>query len=211
MDKICLLCGSREVVDYHQDRRREYFQCKVCALVFVPPQAHLSLADEKARYALHTNSPDDMGYRDFLGNLLHPMIERLAPGASGIDFGCGPGPTLSLMFEEAGFSCANYDPFFAPDSAVLDRAYDFLSCSEVIEHCGAPMKEFELFRTLVKPGGLIGVMTQLVRNREMFADWFYIDDPTHICFFSEATFFWLAEKLGMRVEFYKKSVTLFWV
>jgi hypothetical protein len=32
----------------------------------------------------------------------------------GLDYGCGPGPTLSSMFREKGFKMADYDLFFKP-------------------------------------------------------------------------------------------------
>lgn len=163
------------------------------------------------RYDLHQNDPTDTGYRRFLNNLMEPVAGSLSPGAEGLDYGCGPGPTLSLMFREAGFYCADYDPFYAPDPVVLERQYDFLTCSEVIEHCHYPMKEFDRFLRLVRPGGVIGVMTQLVRDQAAFAKWHYIDDETHVCFFSEETFQWLGNYLDIEVVSHKKSVTLFCV
>ena len=117
----CPLCHAQEPALYHQDRRREYYQCATCALVFVPSEQHLSAADEKAEYDQHQNSPQDTGYRRFLGRLFNPLATKLAPGARGLDFGCGPGPTLSVMFEEAGFDIDVYDIFYAPHDAHLNR------------------------------------------------------------------------------------------
>jgi len=48
------------------------------------------------------NSPDDPRYRAFLSRLFIPLNERIAPESCGLDFGSGPGPTLSVMFEEQG-------------------------------------------------------------------------------------------------------------
>ena len=44
------------------------------------------------------------------------------------------------------------------------------------------------------PGGWLGIMTKRVRDQEAFRSWHYIDDPTHIAYFSEATFRWLTER-----------------
>ena len=68
--------------------------------MFVPRSYHLSAADEKAQYDLHENDPNDPGYRAFLDRLAGPLDKRLAPHSHGLDFGCGPGPTLSVMLEE---------------------------------------------------------------------------------------------------------------
>lgn len=206
---ICPLCGGPNNELFHEDSRRPYFRCAECQLVFVSQTDRLPPDEEKMRYDLHENDPNDTGYRAFLNRLCTPMLKKMTPGMRGIDYGCGPGPTLSSMFEAAQFPCAIYDPFYAHDAAVLEKKYEFLSCSEAMEHFYNPLDEFERFLKLVKPGGLIGIMTQLVTEKESFAHWHYITDETHVCFFSEATFRWLAEKYQLKVEFPSKSVILF--
>ncbi len=131
------------------------------------------------------------------------------PGAHGLDFGCGQKPTLSVLFEEAGCACDNYDLHFANDPAVLEKQYDFLTCSETMEHFCRPRKEFERFLRLVKPGGWIGIMTQLRDEAPPFSTWFYKDDTTHVCFFSRQTFQWLEKQYGLHAEFHPNGVVLF--
>jgi SAM-dependent methyltransferase len=163
-----------------------------CSLVFVPPRYHLSAEKEKAEYDLHRNSPDDAGYRNFLKKLFTPMHERIRPSSQGLDFGCGPGPTLSVMFEEAGFSMAVYDHFYANDCQSLAKKYDFITASEVVEHLHNPAGDLNMLWALLKPGGYLGIMTKQVIDKEAFSRWHYTQDPTHVCFFSLATFQWLA-------------------
>ncbi len=83
MMRRCPLCHAQESALYHQDRRRDYYQCATCALVFVPSEQHLTAAAEKAEYDQHQNSPQDTGYRRFLGRLFNPLATKLAPGARG--------------------------------------------------------------------------------------------------------------------------------
>ncbi len=187
----CPLCEGTSIVPYHRDKTRDYLGCRTCHLVFVPATQHLCAKAEKAHYDLHENRPDDPGYRRFLDRLFTPLNERLSPHAQGLDFGCGPGPTLSKMFEEAGHSVALYDPYYAPDGSVLDARYDFITLSEVAEHLAAPGKVLDGLWASLAPGGWLGIMTKRVRDREAFGTWHYITDPTHIGFFSEATFRWL--------------------
>lgn len=208
MTLSCPLCGGADITHYHRDRRRDYWQCGRCALVFVAGGQQLAPAAEKAVYDCHENSPQDSGYRRFLSRLFTPLRERLPPGARGLDFGCGPGPTLSVMFAEAGHPMALYDIYYAPDRGVLDETYDFITATEVVEHLAAPGRELERLATLLRPGGWLGLMTKRVRSREAFADWHYILDPTHISFFSEATFVWLGEHLEMQVTFPAADVVL---
>ncbi|MFC3282282.1 class I SAM-dependent methyltransferase [Litchfieldella rifensis] len=204
----CPLCGIGNPADYHRDARRDYWQCRTCELVFVPPDQRLAPDDELAVYDQHQNSPHDSGYRRFLSRLFTPLRERLMPGARGLDFGAGPGPTLSVMFEEAGHPMAIYDPFYAPDISVLRDTYDFITATEVVEHLFEPGRELERLAACLPSAGWLGLMTKRVTSREAFADWHYILDPTHVCFFSESTFHWLGEHLGMRVEFPASDVVL---
>jgi|TARA_B100001964_G_scaffold214698_1_gene252472 2-polyprenyl-3-methyl-5-hydroxy-6-metoxy-1,4-benzoquinol methylase len=95
------------------------------------------------------------------------------------------------MFEEAGHSVALYDPYYASDESVLSARYDFITLSEVVEHLAEPGKELDCLWNGLAPGGWLGIMTKRVRDQEAFRTWHYIIDPTHIGFFSEATFQWL--------------------
>lgn len=205
----CPLCDHPAKV-LTKDRSRDYLRCECCDLIFVPSKLHLSPEEEKSRYDFHQNDPADSNYRTFLSRLFHPLENKLEPGSCGLDFGSGPGPTLSIMFEEAGYDCAVYDLYYAPDPAVLNKQYDFLSCSETIEHLYNPREEFEHFLKRMKPGGWIGIMTQLHDEAPApFERWHYKDDDTHVCFFSTHTFQWLEKTYGLQLEFHPKGVVLF--
>ncbi|RDB44162.1 class I SAM-dependent methyltransferase [Halomonas sp. DQ26W] len=204
----CPLCGSCDTRHYHRDVRRDYHQCEQCELVFVPPAQRLAPDAEKAVYDQHRNSPGDTGYRQFLSRLYTPLRARLAPGACGLDFGAGPGPTLSVMFEEAGHPMAIFDPFYAPDPAALQRKYDFVTATEVAEHLFEPGRELKRLASVLRPAGWLGLMTKRVTTQQAFARWHYILDPTHVVFFSEATFVWLARHLDMRLELPAADVAL---
>lgn len=137
------------------------------------------------------------------------MQERLAPGSHGLDFGSGPGPTLSVMFEEVGHPMATYDCFYAVKPWVLEKQYDFITASEVLEHLYNPDMELDRLWTLLKPGGFLGVMTRLVEDLETFDGWWYKNDPTHVCFFSRSTFEWLAARWQASLFFFDEDVMLF--
>lgn len=204
----CPICAGGAGRPYHRDSRRDYVHCQECALVFVPPEQHLSPAAERAVYRQHQNDPDDAGYRRFLARLFAPLHERLPADASGLDFGSGPGPTLSLIFEEAGHEMALYDPFYAPDRSVLEKRYDFITLSEVAEHLSRPGKELDDLWSLIKPNGWLGIMTKRVIDADAFAGWHYKEDPTHVCFFADKTFDFLASRWGAQATFIGKDVVL---
>jgi hypothetical protein len=205
----CPLCAGAEVADYHRDQRRAYLQCLDCQLVFVPQRFHLSADQEKAEYDLHENDPRDPDYRSFLNRLAEPLLERLEPQSQGLDFGCGPGPCLSLMLEESGHSVALYDLYYANYPALFKVQYDFITATEVVEHLVRPLVELETLWGLLKPGGQLAMMTKLVAGPEKFASWHYKSDPTHISFFYEATFNYLGERWGSAPEFIGADVIIF--
>jgi len=203
----CPLCHSLKISLFYQDKR-DYYQCSDCSLVFVAEHQWLSQDNEKAMYDRHNNSPDDAGYRTFLSRLFTPMADHLSPHSHGLDFGSGPGPTLSLMFAEAGHTMTLYDKFYAPDKQALKQSYDFISSSEVVEHLHQPGEELERLWSCLKPGGILGIMTKRVLDKQAFMHWHYKNDPTHICFFSIASFHWLAARLGAELIISGNDVVL---
>lgn len=197
----CPLCSNQATHKYAQDKQRAYQHCEICGLVFVSKKYHLCQTDEKAEYDQHENHPHDSGYRRFLSRLASPLLARLRPGSRGLDFGSGPGPTLSLILEEAGHKLELYDKFYAPKTEPLARTYHFVTATEVVEHLADPGDALRTLWTLLEPGGTLALMTKLVIDKQRFCSWHYKNDPTHIAFFSKATFTWLADSLEAKLEF----------
>jgi SAM-dependent methyltransferase len=196
----CPLCAGA-AAGFCADRRRRFHRCGACELVFADPASHLDTGEEKAVYDLHCNDPADARYRAFLARLSEPLCERLTPGMQGLDYGCGPGPTLGLMLREAGMRMCEYDPVYRPDETVLQRQYDFVTCTEVVEHFRDPGADWSRLARLVRPGGWLGVMTWLLESADAraFRAWGYKGDPTHVAFYSPATLEWLGRELGFEV------------
>ena len=121
-------------------------------------------------------------------------------GARGLDYGAGPGPALAAMMEEDGFSVALYDPIFHPDEAVLAHTYDFITCTETVEHFATPRADFLRLHKMLIPGGWLGIMTDILEDKEEFGDWYYHRDPTHVAFYTRRTFRWIGEWLRLEVE-----------
>ena len=195
----CRLCGGDEVLFFHEDAHaggRRYDRCSTCGLVMAERASFLDWQAQREVYDLHQNSPDDPGYRLFLERICAPMLQRLPPRSHGLDFGCGPGPTLSVMFEEAGHEVALFDPIYAPRDSVLSTEYDFVTATEVFEHFQDPRADLERIWACVKAGGLLGVMTKRVTGVEAFSSWHYRLDPTHVSFFARETLEWLADIWG---------------
>jgi len=205
----CPLCFEPKAIFIGEDHRRPYFSCRRCQLIFVPPIAYLSSAQEKAHYDQHQNSSQDLGYRTFLNQLALPLHARLKSKSCGLDFGSGPGPTLSLMLQEAGHDVSIYDHFFAYNPSVMNQTYDFITATEVVEHLHHPGQELNRLWLMVNPNGLLAIMTQLAPPNQPFLDWYYLRDPTHVCFFSPETWTWLSRQWRAEVVYREKNVILF--
>jgi hypothetical protein len=205
----CPLCRSDRVSHFAHVHGRHYHDCARCGLVHVDPAQRPTPEAERAHYGTHENDPDDPGYRAFLGRVADPLVARLEPGAEGLDYGAGPGPTLSRMLTAAGFPMAIYDPFFAPDTGALARTYDFITCTETAEHFFHPGDELERLDALLRPGGWLAIMTELVGEGRPFAEWRYARDPTHVCFYRSQTLEWIAARFGWALELPRPDVALF--
>jgi hypothetical protein len=189
----CPLClVSDQITDVSGADGRRYYLCHSCSLIFVDPCHHLSPEDEKARYVLHENSIEDAGYVRFLNQVLHPMLPYLDRTMRGLDYGSGPGPTLSQLVRLEGIACEDYDPLFA--DRPLQPPYDFIFATECFEHFYSPNRDIRRLCTLLRPGGLLGVMTERWATLEQFATWRYTRDATHTSFYHENTFRFLCDR-----------------
>ena len=206
--ECCPVCaGSTHF--FHRDRRRSYFSCLNCSAVHVPSSFRLSDKKEKQEYDKHENNVDDLGYRQFLKRLADPLVQKIPPFAKGLDFGCGPGPALAHMLREQGFEVSLYDKFYATDERALQDQYQFITATEVVEHLADPRNVLDLLWQRLLPGGVLGIMTKRVKDETAFSVWHYKNDPTHIVFFHENTFTWLADQWKAKLEIVSADVVFF--
>ncbi len=204
----CPVCEGPDGRAFQVIGERAYGRCTRCEATFLFPEHRPSRQAERAEYELHRNTGDDAGYRAFLSQVATPLLQRLAPGRSGLDYGCGPGPVLATMLREAGHTVALYDPFFHPDQAALATLHDFITCTEVAEHFHQPAAEFRRLDAMLRPGGWLALMTRFQTDDARFAQWHYRRDPTHVVFYRETTLRWLAQHHGWHCEVPGANVVL---
>ncbi|WP_409757168.1 class I SAM-dependent methyltransferase [Aestuariivirga sp.] len=185
---------------------KQYWRCEGCEATFLDPHLLPSEEEEFSHYLQHENDAGDSHYRAFLSRVSVPLLMRLKPASRGLDFGCGPGPALAAMLEEAGHRVALYDPFFYPDRAGLQPGFDFIACTETAEHFHRPAEEFDLLDGLLQPGGWLALMTCIQTEDARFASWHYRSDPTHVVFYRENTLAVISAQRGWDIERVSKDV-----
>jgi len=205
----CPVCEQPGARFFAAAEDREYWRCRRCAATFLSPAQRPGPVAERREYDLHRNNVEDPGYRRFLARLAGPLLERLAPGSAGLDYGCGPGPALAAMLEAAGHRVQLWDPIFHPDAAPLEQDYDFVTCTEVVEHMHDPAAEFRRLDALLRPGGLLGIMTLFQTDDDRFAGWHYRRDPTHVVFYRKSTLAFIANRMGWTLEIPRANVAIF--
>jgi SAM-dependent methyltransferase len=204
----CPVCERGDTYVRARIKSKSYWHCRTCCAIFLDPAQRSDRPGELAHYRLHQNDVHDVEYRRFLSQLADPLTERLAPQRNGLDYGCGPGPALAEMLREAGHIVALYDPLFCDDRSVLGGRYDFITCSEAVEHFYSPAAEFRQLNQMLVPGGLLAVMTGFHTDAVSFESWHYVRDPTHVVFYSDQTFRWLAGVHGWECEFPCQNVVI---
>jgi SAM-dependent methyltransferase len=198
----CPLCNGA-AGHYHTQIARDFLQCGSCRSVFLHPKDYLAPEEEKKHYLTHNNDPEDIRYQNFVRPVVNPILEDFRRENKGLDFGSGTGSPILKLLTDDGYDVVQYDLFFHNHPELLKQKYDYIACSETAEHFKEPYKEFEQFRSLLKPGGKLYVMTERFDETRDFATWYYKTDPTHVFLYHESAFQWIKEEFGfkeMRIE-----------
>lgn len=190
---LCLRSTASQAVPGADDR--EYSLCGECGLIAVDPRDLPTRAAEEAHYRTHENSIHNAGYVKFLDRVVEPLLPHLKPGMRCLDFGCGPGPTLSELVRRRGFDCDDYDPIFR--DVPISPPYDAVFATECLEHFHSPARDIRRIIELLRPGGCLGIMTELWTDLDAFATWYYTRDPTHVSFYHARSLEFIRREYGL--------------
>lgn len=197
IQNLCPLCNS-EATSFYEDKKRHYLQCRNCAGIFLRQDLRLDPEAEKTRYLYHKNDINDTGYQDYLKPAVEAVEKEFYPESKGLDYGAGPGPVMAYLLEKKGFNLALFDPYFHPSIEVLTTKYDFIICTEVIEHFYHPLQEFQKLYDLLLPGGKLFCMTKIYHKEIDFSKWYYKNDLTHVFIYTAKSLVYVAEIMGFK-------------
>ncbi|XMB72897.1 class I SAM-dependent methyltransferase [Mycoplasmatota bacterium WC30] len=201
MNKLCKVCGSQTEEIHHAKFNVSYFRCTNCEFISKDDSAMISKEHELKIYNYHNNSLENEGYVKYLKNFIDTAIIPFVQGSRALDFGSGPSPVLSYILKnDYDFTCDIYDLYFSPTKSYTNKVYNLVVCTEVIEHIPYPLEYFGFFKSLLEEDGTLSMMTLLHPNdNELFLNWHYIRDKSHISFFSLKTLEVISQKVGLKI------------
>ena len=120
---LCSVCGSNEIRPFMLVGDKYYWTCNVCKARILSCKHWLSKDEEFKYYQTHENISSDPAYQKFAAQLALPILDKLVPNSSGLDFGCGPDSALSEILRQHGHNMTVYDPFFFPDKNSLKKIF----------------------------------------------------------------------------------------
>lgn len=197
----CKICGSSTERIFDRQFEIDYFHCKKCDFLFMDDSKVISPEGEKNLYCNHNNSLENVGYvnmfRDFIEKYIAPFEANIE---TALDFGSGPGPVLALLLKEMGLKVDIYDVYFSPEKVYLNKCYDLITCTEVLEHLSRPLETLRLLHNLLNENGILAVTTMFhPETDEQFQNWWYRRDRTHISFYTPLTLRYIAADLGFEI------------
>lgn len=154
VDRAAVACNVRA----HRDHRSTVWRCRNCGSL------HALEAIDATRW--YTDYPLQRQRLDFIAHRLYAsrlaLLHRQGLGRSEriLDYGCGNGAFVRYLIGR-GYDATGYDPYCAAyaDTAVLDAAYDAVTCQDVLEHAEDPLAMLDALAALVRPGGLLAIGT----------------------------------------------------
>ena len=207
--KICTVCKNKKIEFFLNVKCLDYWQCPFCKAIMLNPIKFMSSNKEKKHYLKHNNEINDTRYRTFLYNLIEPLKDKISVNDIGLDYGCGYAPALADILIKEGFNIELYDPFFFKNENIFFRKFNFVTCSEVVEHFFKPYEEFNKIDGLLAKNSWLAVMTSFMTEDYLFENWHYRRDPTHVVFYKKMTFRIIANQRNWKINFPSKNVVLF--
>ena len=207
--KICTVCKNNKIEFFLNVEGLDYWQCTLCKATMLDPIKFISSNKEKKHYLKHNNEINDTRYRIFLSNLIEPLKDKISIDDMGLDYGCGYAPALADILKKDGFNVELYDPFFFKNENIFCRKFNFITCSEVVEHFFKPYEEFNKIDSLLATNSWLAVMTSFMTEDYLFKNWYYRRDPTHVVFYKKITFKVIANQRNWKITFPSKNIVFF--
>lgn len=209
---------------FHQ-KRRDFFRCEQCAFHFVEPSTHLTTTEESERYCHHENDGNDVGYLNYLADVLSPLKSYFGDheinGLYHLDFGSGNSVATEKLLKEWQITSErsySYDLYFSPEKLPSrytpnESSFDLVTAIEVVEHFRSPRTSWEELAGLLRSGSFLFVVTQIYHSEQdekAFSNWWYKNDPTHVSIYSLESLSVMASDFGLELVLTDEKKYFLW-
>ncbi|HTT07959.1 MAG TPA: class I SAM-dependent methyltransferase [Gammaproteobacteria bacterium] len=214
----CPLCNSARIGFYLEIKGYRHDRCTDCGFAFLnpmPDQRRLNATYQGWRQINQAFYPHagSRGRKSLLrglrlwgylrgkrvldvgcgGGFFVNAARRLGAEATGLDVDTGSIAYARREFPACRFECMSYDNYRP------ERKFDFIHCSEVIEHVSNPHDLMKLFAATLAPGGHIFITTPDLGSPNLpanVADWAGFSPPVHVGLFTEGNLRQLFDQYG---------------
>ncbi len=186
--------------------RRSFLRCAECGFAWSSPSSRPDSAASRERYLLHRNEAGDPEYVGYLSGIIDQALSRVEAGSGAsvrlaVDWGSGPNPVCASLLRARGLEVSIWDPFFADGAPPAAGSSDLVLCIEVAEHFLDPVPDFMAMAACLRPGGYAAVHTRIAPEDDAaFLRWWYIEDPTHVSFYSERSLRLLSRRASLSLR-----------
>lgn len=209
------------------DRYGRIVRCQGCGLVYTnprPPSAEIARGYSEAvdrDYAIEDSS------RSINAHLALHTIKRFVGSGRLLDVGCSTGYFLNaarLDFEPCGVEPSRWAAEYAcsrlrlevhhgtlADASLAEGSFDVITLNDVIEHLTDPLAALGTLRALLRPRGLLYLVTPNIRSlsaRLLGGRWWGLR-PAHLYYFAPDTLSAMLEKAGFEVAQVKSYGRIF--
>jgi 2-polyprenyl-3-methyl-5-hydroxy-6-metoxy-1,4-benzoquinol methylase len=202
-------------------------RCNRCRLVYTNPRPRADTISAGYRRAVDPDYAREDSSRSINAHLSLHTLKRFAHSGRLLDVGCSTGYFLNaarLDFETQGIELSEWAAKYARERLRLDvvtagledapwpsEHFDVVALSDVIEHFTDPRAALVRIRSLLRPGGLLYLVTPDIDSlsaRLMRGRWWGLR-PAHVYYFSPRTLGALLRETGFEVELVKSYGRIF--
>jgi 2-polyprenyl-3-methyl-5-hydroxy-6-metoxy-1,4-benzoquinol methylase len=210
---------ARGVADYVATTNRygrygRVVRCLRCGLVYTNPRPRPETLHEGYAEAVDTEYAEEDFSRSINAHMALRTIKKFVRSGRLLDVGCATGYFLNaarLDFDVHGVEPSRWAVNYARerlglpvthgtlDHAELEPGFDVVSLNDVIEHVSDPRAALQRVHALLKPGGLVYLVTPDVAGlaaRVLRGRWWGLR-PAHVFYFSTATLSRLLRECGL--------------